>query len=147
MPKSYTIGRDTTADIPIADASVSRIHAQALLDEAGQLFLTDCNSSNGTFLLRDGKEQRISQERLLATDQIKFGGVSLPVTALLAAIRRKDGESAVPPQQNAVPPPAPTQPPPIQKKGPREYSESTRLVRCSCGAIKPAGSTCATCGN
>ncbi|MEZ5351871.1 MAG: FHA domain-containing protein [Bryobacteraceae bacterium] len=145
MSKTFTIGRDPSADIPIADASVSRIHAEAVLDDGGQVFLTDCNSSNGTFILRDGKEQRVSQERLLATDQIKFGGVSLPVTALIAAIRRKDPRPEPAPMPSADSPASIDKPPP-KKKGVREFSESTRLVRCACGAVKPAASVCATCG-
>jgi pSer/pThr/pTyr-binding forkhead associated (FHA) protein len=116
MPKTYTIGRDPAADIPIADPSVSRIHAEATLDEGDQIFLTDCNSSNGTYLLRHGGEQKIHQERLLITDQVKFGGVTIAVSALIAAIRRKNPgafETAKP--QGDIPPP-PAAPQPVKAK-------------------------------
>ena len=48
----FTIGRDRGCDIPIADESVSRLHAQLTFTEGQQIFLTDCQSSNGTFLFR-----------------------------------------------------------------------------------------------
>ncbi|MEZ5403905.1 MAG: FHA domain-containing protein [Bryobacteraceae bacterium] len=143
MAKTYKIGRDPAADIPIADPSVSRFHAEATVDDGGQILITDCNSSNGTFLIRGGAEQPVRQERLLPNDQVKFGNVAITVDALAAAIRRKD--PARPLDQTAPVKPQPVKPQPIQK-APREFSDSTRLVRCACGAIKAMGSQCGTCG-
>src|SRR5678809_1541964 len=55
-PKTrFTIGRDRGCDIPIADDSVSRLHAEITLLDGGRVFLTDCHSSNSTFVMRDGK--------------------------------------------------------------------------------------------
>lgn len=125
----YTIGRDSTADIAVADPSVSRIHADLSLLDNGELFVTDRNSSNGSFRLRNGVQSPIRQERLLPTDQLKLGNVVLSVQVLLSAIQK---------QASATP----------AKAGPARANsrESLRLVRCQCGAVKPAASPCPTCG-
>lgn len=47
---TYTIGRHTTVDIPIEwDARASRVHAR-LEHQAGEWTITDCGSTNGTFV-------------------------------------------------------------------------------------------------
>jgi hypothetical protein len=124
----FTLGRDPQADIPIADPSVSRIHAELSLVEPDVLFLTDCNSSNGTFLLRGGKETRIHQSKIELSDKVKLGSVVISGADLAAALRRK------------TPPPSSE---PAQKRA--EFSASVKLIRCECGAIKRAGSSCPSC--
>src|SRR4051812_28541398 len=44
-----TVGRDPSADISVADQSISRKHAR-LNKESGKIRLTDLGSSNGTFI-------------------------------------------------------------------------------------------------
>jgi pSer/pThr/pTyr-binding forkhead associated (FHA) protein len=60
-----TIGRDSSCDIAIDDANVSRKHAQLTQDVVGTWKLSDLNSTNGTLLnhapvttalLRDGDQ-------------------------------------------------------------------------------------------
>lgn len=126
---NYTIGRDSTADIAVADPSISRIHADLSLLDSGELFVTDRNSSNGSFRLRNGVESPIRQERLLPTDQLKLGNVVFSVQLLLSAIQKQAAAT------------------PAKASSPRANTrESLRLVRCQCGAVKPAGSPCPTCG-
>ena len=48
---SYVIGRSPHADIVLADPSVARRHAELLRAEDGRLFLTDCASDNGSWIL------------------------------------------------------------------------------------------------
>jgi predicted component of type VI protein secretion system len=129
--KSFIIGRDRGADIPIADSSVSRKHAQVELLDGGRLFLTDCQSSNGTFLLRAGEAVRISQETVSMGDQVRFGDVVMAVSDLADMARRVGG---VPPS-----------PQPGQRAAPVPLAKSEKLVRCICGAVITAGKPCPFC--
>lgn len=129
-PKTrFTIGRERTCDIPIADDSVSRLHAELSVLEGGKFFLTDCHSSNGTTLLRDGATRRISQEVVFATDRIQFGNVILSMSDILDSLRSRTPHA---PQQQ----PQPRQSTPAGGK----------VMRCICGAIKPEGKPCPACG-
>ena len=136
---TFTIGRDPTADIPVADGSVSRIHAEITLLDGDRIFVTDCQSSNGTYLIRGGTETRISQEKAGPGDQVKFGGVSLNVADVVAAVRRKMSAEAAPPG------------PPHRARGagankPKRFGTGVNLKRCLCGDIKSAGQPCPGCG-
>ncbi|MCC6364403.1 MAG: FHA domain-containing protein [Bryobacterales bacterium] len=125
----FTIGRERTCDIPIADDSVSRLHAELSLLEGGKLFLTDCHSSNGTLLLRDGQSRRVAQEVVQPTDHIQFGSVVLSMSDILASI------VTLSPAAGRMAPKADTTPP-----------AGARVRRCECGAIKPEGKRCPACG-
>lgn len=123
-----TIGRDAARDIPLGDDSVSAHHAELSLLEDGRLLLTDCRSTNGTFVIdADGSARRIHQTVVTPGDRIRFGAVTLAVSALLEA----RGLSAAP--RTPSRPPAP----PLSGR---------RLVRCQCGCIKPEGAQCRECG-
>lgn len=125
MSMTYTIGRDSTADISVADPSVSRIHADLAVLDSGELFVTDRNSSNGSFRLRNGVETAIRQERLSPSDQLKLGNVVLSVQAVISAIQKQAPAST----------PA------------KAARKSLRLLRCHCGAVKSADEPCPTCGS
>jgi pSer/pThr/pTyr-binding forkhead associated (FHA) protein len=45
-----TVGREADNDIVIDDISVSRYHLQIFVDEENTVFVTDLNSTNGTFI-------------------------------------------------------------------------------------------------
>ncbi len=69
------IGRATSNDIVIADTTVSRQHAQLMIDDIGQVTLIDLSSSNGTFV----NGRRISTPTQLdAMDIVKVGEHLLP---------------------------------------------------------------------
>lgn len=73
--KLLHIGRATSNDIVIADTTVSRQHAQLMVDDHGQVTLIDLSSSNGTFV----NGRRISSPtRLDQTDIVKVGEYLLP---------------------------------------------------------------------
>lgn len=65
------IGRDPSADISIADQSISRKHAR-LLKESNQVKLTDLGSSNGTFV-NDKKVNPNETITLAKEDMLKLG--------------------------------------------------------------------------
>ncbi|MBI4906005.1 MAG: FHA domain-containing protein [Acidobacteria bacterium] len=131
-PKNrFTIGRDRTCDIPIADDSVSRLHAELTLLDGGKYFLTDCHSSNSTYLIRDGSTKKITQELVAAGDRVQFGDIVLGMSDILDAIRPR----LVAAPQNASAP---------VRTGP--LPDSVKLVRCECGTILPHGKRCPSCG-
>lgn len=124
-----TIGRDAARDIPLGDDSVSAHHAELTVLEDGRLLLTDCQSTNGTFVIAaDGSARRIHQAVVTSATRVRFGAVTLAVSALLETWRAKTKPRSLSPQ--------PSVPPVVDK----------RLVRCPCGCIKPEGKTCPECG-
>lgn len=120
----YTIGRDRGCDIPIADDSVSRQHAELSFAGGGKIVLKDCGSSNGTHLVRGGKESPLREEQVFPTDEVRFGSVKLSVADMLEAVNAK----------NPVPAPVPEKP------------NDSKLIRCTCGAIKRSDEDCTACG-
>lgn len=124
--RRFVIGRDRSCDIPIADDSVSRAHAELIVTEDGRIFLADCRSRNGTALLVQGRERQLGQEYVAPDDEVRFGAVWMRVRDLLDAIR---------PQF-----PAP--------EGPRKNSSlriAEKLIRCGCGAVIRKGGRCKIC--
>ncbi len=70
--KTYTVGRSATSDILLADVQASRNHLQIRVDESGNRYLTDLNSSNGTTV--NGKKIAPYKEMLLhPTDSVTVG--------------------------------------------------------------------------
>lgn len=134
----FTVGRDKGCDIAIAHDSVSRLHAEIIVKD-GRVFLTDCRSSNGTFLLRGGKAQTIRQEFVTPEDQVQFGSVVLRVRDILDTLLQKHPEL----RSAAKPPGGP-------KVEPKSWTEPARgktLVRCACGTVKVKGEQCPLCGS
>jgi len=73
--KVIKVGRAKDNDIVLTDASVSRYHCEFFFDESGNVFLTDKDSSNGTFI--NGNKIRGSIQ-LKANDIVK-PGLDLPL--------------------------------------------------------------------
>ncbi|MEV4842848.1 FHA domain-containing protein [Micromonospora matsumotoense] len=72
-PQPQVIGRAPTADIPVADAHLSRRHAEVRLTEDG-VVLVDLGSTNGTWL----NDRRITDaEPLTDGDVIRLGRTEL----------------------------------------------------------------------
>jgi diguanylate cyclase (GGDEF)-like protein len=66
--QSYTIGRED-ADLVIPRSAVSRRHSQLQIDAAGDWWLLDLGSTNGTFV----NEERVERHKLADGDQLRFG--------------------------------------------------------------------------
>jgi pSer/pThr/pTyr-binding forkhead associated (FHA) protein len=70
-----TIGRSDEADLVIADDRVSKIHARFYWDDAsGTHVMTDCDSTNGTFVNR---RRIVGPMSLLNGTQVYLGKVAL----------------------------------------------------------------------
>ena len=65
----YIVGRDADAGFVVSRSSVSRQHARLFLDDDGNWWVEDLNSTNGTFV----NEVRIRSQQLADSDQVRFG--------------------------------------------------------------------------
>jgi len=89
--RKFTIGRDRSCDLIVTDdgKTVSRKHAELTITPRGRLFLIDCNSTNGTYLLQNGEARPIQQEYVAPGDTIQLGERVTPVKELLEDIQLK----------------------------------------------------------
>ena len=107
---TYIVGRDPRCDYRIDDASVSRRHAEVVPASGGRLYVTDCASTGGTFLLRGGREwERIRQAWVGPADRIRFGGYEMRAADLAGLCG--GGAGTAPPDPVPDPAPVPSAPP------------------------------------
>jgi predicted component of type VI protein secretion system len=120
MPRRFTIGRDRQCDVPVADESVSRRHAEIWLAEDGALRMADLQSSNGTRLIRNGKSSILSEAVVRVDDQVRLGVVTMSVGELVET---------------------------IEKGYPQALTQvRAARIRCVCGVLKSPGEVCLGCG-
>ena len=86
--RTYTIGRDPTASVVLPHDTVSRVHAELIPITGGQIYVTDCASTGGTFIDEDGNWQKITQTFVNAGAKLRFGKLEVGVEHLLADIAR-----------------------------------------------------------
>ena len=84
----YTIGRDPTASVVLPHDTVSRVHAELIPVSGGQVYVTDCASTGGTFIDEGGRWQKITQAFVDAGGRLRFGEVEVRVERMLADISR-----------------------------------------------------------
>ena len=118
----YAIGRDAVASIPVRHETVSRIHAEVIPLPDGRLYVTDCASTNGTFLNEDGRWRRISQEFADAGAWLRFGEVEMGVSTLLAQIASLPGAGSA-----EVPGPGGAGPPTAEQEEKLDVSDGVAL--------------------
>lgn len=80
----YRIGRGSDVDIQIDDASISRIHAEFIATQSGSYYLTDCESSNGSFVWWDSVWMPIKQDFIGPTEHIALGTYQTTATQLIS---------------------------------------------------------------
>ncbi len=73
-PRSLTVGRAVTSDVPIYDPTVSRRHAELTLSDGG-VKVKDLGSSNGTFV----NGTRVTETTAVHGDIVAFGKVAFKV--------------------------------------------------------------------
>ncbi len=73
--KQLKIGRSNNCDIVINDATVSSEHLEIFQDDEGNVFITDLESSNGTFV---NGERIIGSSKINQNDIVKIGNSVLP---------------------------------------------------------------------
>jgi pSer/pThr/pTyr-binding forkhead associated (FHA) protein len=68
-----TIGRGAECGITLADSKVSAEHAQLKREGSSYVYL-DLKSTNGSFLIIEGREERLrSSQALMDGDEIRLG--------------------------------------------------------------------------
>lgn len=87
--QTYTIGRTRDCEIPIDDGSVSRRHAELVVARSGNMILTDCASTHGTFVDKDGGWQPIRQTPVTRNQRVKFGSYETTIAAILPAAKNR----------------------------------------------------------
>ena len=101
----YRIGRSSGVDIQINDDSVSRVHAELIATQSGSYYLTDCASSGGSYVARNGEWRRIQQEFISPTDAILLGHyqTTAPTLIAMAAQRESRSEGGKSTRQDSLP--------------------------------------------
>ena len=89
----YTVGRDPSASVVLSHDTVSRVHAELIPVTGGQVYVTDCASTGGTFIDEGGSWQKITQAFVDAGGRLRFGEVEVGVERLLADISRLSAAS------------------------------------------------------
>ena len=124
---TYLVGRDPRCDYHIDDASVSRRHAEVVPASGGRLYVTDCASTGGTFLLHGREWERIRQAWVGPADRIRLGGYEMGAADLAALCGGGKGPAPpapVPDPAPAPPIPAPAPPAPAREKKKRPVRDS-----------------------
>ena len=81
--ETKTIGRKPGCDLLLEDPSVSRLHAVAQVTPEGYLAIRDRDSSNGTWLHRNGRWVRARRIVLGTRDRVRFGDEEVPLDRLV----------------------------------------------------------------
>jgi len=151
-PRKIRIGRDAGCDIVLSDRSVSRKHADLMIESSGAMELLDLDSSSGTYLIRDGKEDSIARAKLKPGDKLRFGEVELTLEALQDRVQKLTPPDPLP-IRKANPPPLPVAvkraTPVIAATPTMKFNAAStgRMMRCECGTIKKRGEACPSCGS
>ena len=87
---TYKIGRNSDMDIHIGDPTVSRIHAELVVTANGEYYLTDCGSSGGSYVARNGEWIPIRQDFISPTDIILLGRYQTTAQQLITMVAQGD---------------------------------------------------------
>jgi len=104
----WSIGREPSCDLALDQANVSGHHASLEMADDGLVSLTDCGSSNGTFLNRNDCWIRIKRITLCIGDRVRFGDYEVALHRLTAVMgdgsnaRLGDRHFKIPEAKNAV---------------------------------------------
>ena len=80
--KTFLIGRNHDCDLTLDDPGVSRKHAEVILTADGRYYLTDRNSTHGTFVRHKSNWRPIHQEFVNSTERIRFGRCEIAASRL-----------------------------------------------------------------
>ena len=74
MSRVIVIGKEGNQAITITEPTVSRRHAELIIDDKGQMRLRDTQSANGTYIMKkDGSAERINEMIVSANMIIRLG--------------------------------------------------------------------------
>ena len=84
--RCYTVGRDPSVSVVLPHNTVSRRHAEMIPVAGGEVFVTDCASTGGTFVNEGGRWQKITQSFVAPGTRLRFGEVEVSVERLLTDV-------------------------------------------------------------
>jgi len=88
--KTYTLGRADNQNIIINEPTISRKHLELIVTKSDKYYVTDCRSSHGTRIAKNGKWEEVLQEFVTAADTLLVGRYKISVEAILAMAREVD---------------------------------------------------------
>lgn len=89
----FTVGRGEDATVRLSDDTISRIHLEVEILSGGSVRLTDLNSSNGSFIYRNGRQERFEQTFAAPDDRLKLGDATVSVGELVQQIGASERSS------------------------------------------------------
>lgn len=83
MKEKIVIGRSDSADIVINDASISARHLEISLLDRESVMLSDLSSTNGTWLIYNGKKKRIKEGKVPIDSEVLIGKVKVNIRSII----------------------------------------------------------------
>lgn len=130
--QTVIIGRGRDCDLLLTHNSISRRHAELILEPDGSCELRDLNSTGGTYVQRGGKEMPVTNTKLKSSDVLRLGDYEITLKDLLSLVPERPAAAARPAAQAA--------------DAGDGGGFKTRMMRCVCGSIKERGKPCPDCG-
>ena len=93
--RTYIVGRDRECDVRLDDSSVSRRHAECVRLADGRLYITDCATTNGTFVLEGEEWREVRQTFVEPSSHIRFGDYRMTAKRLNALCSRADAGASL----------------------------------------------------
>ena len=80
--KTFLIGRHPDCDLILSCDSVSRRHAEVVFTADGNYYVTDRNSTGGTFVYSESDWNPLRQGFIKITDRLRFGDYEMAASRL-----------------------------------------------------------------
>lgn len=93
MHRVLLVGRSQKADIRVDHPTVSRLHLELVVGRAGEIYVADRSSSNGTRLEEDGVWRRVTARTISPGTRLRLGDATVSVSELLRRAGRPLSES------------------------------------------------------
>ncbi len=119
--KAFVIGRSKECDVVIVDPTVSRRHAEFVVKSDSEFMLTDCGSSFGTFIGRDGDWTQIGTATVRIGDHVRLGRHETTVRTIMTVVLdklRQDAALKAAEEPAAQPPPRQPERKPVIERDP-----------------------------
>jgi len=97
--KTYSVGRGDDCDILIDDPSVSRKHAEFVVTLDGEFYLSDCASTQGTYIAEDGDWAAITQRFVNLSDKLLFGRHQIGVNEVIHRVKALENGRGTQPEE------------------------------------------------
>ena len=86
--RTYVIGRSREADIILTNASIAPRHAELVVSNHDDYYLTDCASGSGSWLQTGDSWTPLRQGFVTERHRIRFGTYETSLSQLISALRR-----------------------------------------------------------